>query len=119
MKNLIIFLVVMMFGFGMMGCTAAQQGAGLGGLAGMAGSALGKGDRKTTAIIGGIGAATGYMIGNEIDKQNQSQQHTPPTYQQTTPRTDCRKVITRRVIDGIMTETIEEICEGQKTTQTY
>jgi uncharacterized protein YcfJ len=117
MKNLIIFLIVMMFGFGMMGCTAAQQGATLGGLGGMAGSALGKGDRKTTAIIGGIGAAAGYMIGNEIDKQNQSQQ----SYQQSTstPRTDCRKVVTRRVIDGVMTETVEEICEGQKTTQTY
>jgi uncharacterized protein YcfJ len=116
MKNLIIFLIVCMFGFGLMGCTAAQQGATLGGLGGMAGSALGKGDRKTTAIIGGIGAATGYMIGNEIDKSRQSQQS---QQYQSQPRTNCRKVVTRRVIDGAMTETIEEICEGQKTTNTY
>jgi uncharacterized protein YcfJ len=119
MKNLIIFLIVMMFGFGMMGCTAAQQGATLGGLGGMAGSALGKGDRKTTAIIGGIGAATGYMIGNEIDKQNQSQQSQIQQQSTSQPRTNCRKVVTRRVIDGVMTETVEEICEGQKTTNTY
>jgi outer membrane lipoprotein SlyB len=118
MKNLITFLIIMMFGFGFMSCTAAQQGATLGGLGGMAGSALGKGDRSTTAIIGGVGAVTGYMIGNEIDKQRQSQQQS--TYQQSQqPRTDCRKVVTRRVIDGVMTETIEEICEGQKTTHTY
>jgi uncharacterized protein YcfJ len=117
MKNLIIFLIVMMFGFGMMGCTAAQQGATLGGLGGMAGSALGKGDRSTTAIIGGVGAVTGYMIGNEIDKSRQSQQYQPQ--QQSQPRTNCRKVVTRRIIDGVMTETVEEICEGQKTTNTY
>lgn len=106
-------LVLLIF---LTGCTAAQQGATLGGLGGMAGSALGKGDRSTTAIVGGIGAAAGYMLGNEIDKQNQSQIKAGQTG---TPRTDCRKIVTRKTVNGEMIETIEEVCEGKKTTRTY
>jgi outer membrane lipoprotein SlyB len=109
-----LMLVLLMF---LTGCTAAQQGATLGGLGGMAGSAVGKGDRSTTAIAGGIGAAAGYMLGNEIDKQNRS--HIEAAGQTTTPRTDCRKIVTRKTVNGEMIETIEEVCEGKKSTAAY
>jgi len=110
MKKLIILI---MFVF-LTGCTASQQGALLGGLTGMAGSAVGKGDRKTTAIAGAVGAATGYMIGNEIDKQN-----TPASVNTNNGQTDCEKVVIRKTVNGITTETIEEVCKGNKTLNTY
>lgn len=117
MKNIIMITIIGIF---LSSCTAAQQGAVLGGLGGAAGSAFGKGDRKTTAIIGGVGAATGYMIGNEMDKKkNQSQNNHQYQSAPGSPRTDCRKVVTRRIIDGAVTESMEEVCEGQKSTQTY
>lgn len=72
-KIYIIILVTCLFIFS--GCVSnnAQRGAVIGGLGGMAGSALGKGDRTTTAVIGGIAAVTGYIVGNELDKQQQRQ----------------------------------------------
>jgi outer membrane lipoprotein SlyB len=104
------------------GCTTtnAQKGAVVGGLGGMAGSALGKGDRKTTAITGAAGAALGYVIGNEIDKKTPTQdptQQAPMSASQ--PRTDCTKVIVRTTKNGQTVETVEERCEAVKTTTTY
>ena len=117
MKNVMKLMLIIVVGLFLSSCTAAQKGAGIGGLAGMAGSAIGKGDRKTTAIAGGIGAVVGYLIGNEVDK-SQPQQHIQPQ-QSGSPRTDCRKIVTRRTVGGVTTETIQEDCTGQKTTQTY
>jgi len=72
MKKSILLLIVCIFLF--TGCVAsnAQKGAGIGGLAGMAGSALGKGDRKTTMLLGLGGSVLGYLIGNEVDKSGHS-----------------------------------------------
>ena len=115
--------------------SGAQKGAGIGALSGMAGSALGKGDRNTTLLLGGAGAILGYMLGNEIDKNN----HIPPAYQSNRyqqpqrhtsmyggqqqgynePRTDCQKVTVRNWVNGQLVETIEERCEGRKTTYRY
>jgi uncharacterized protein YcfJ len=120
MKKNIIIVILLFFVAILSGCTAAQQGSVLGGLGGMAGSAIGKGDRKTTAISGAAGAAVGYMIGNEIDKQGaQVSTYETEPYYSPTQKTDCRKIVTRKTKDGVTTETIEEVCEGRKTTSTY
>ena len=120
MKRL-FFISLIICIFVTIGCVSnrAQQGAVLGGLTGMAGSALGKGDRETTAIAGGIGAVTGYIIGNEMDKNAQKKVETPRKVSDN-ERTECTKVIVRKVgPNGKVTETIEERCEGRKITNTY
>jgi len=125
MKKIILVLVFCMF---MVGCvSSAQNGALLGGLGGMAGSALGKGDVRTTLLIGAAGTAVGYMLGNEMDKQRQQSQsyHVPPAINYTpsashsvpmnyTPNYNiCRKVTKRFLRDGCMVTTIEDICEDR------
>lgn len=119
MKNWIMVVILCLFTIGCVSSNA-QKGAVLGGLGGMAGSALGKGDRSTTAIIGGVGAVTGYLIGNEMDKANNRQnQHVTPAYNNNNQQTNCRKVTKRTYENGQVVETIEEICEGRKVTDTY
>lgn len=146
MKKLIILFFVMIF---LTGCvsTKGQGGAFIGGLAGMAGSALGKGNRPTTIILGSAGAILGYMIGNEMDKEDHMQKDTiyvenmqtdsyqnndnyyqsnnnyyqrNSNYQRNNDITDCRKITTRLTDEmGRTSETIEEICEGNRIERTY
>lgn len=107
--------------------TRAQQGAILGGYSGALGSVIGKGDRTTTAIIGGAGAVLGYIIGNEFDKVDTRNQIYNQSYnnqryntnQSYNPTTECRKVTKRSYQNGQVIETIEEICEGRRVTNTY
>ncbi|MEM1107687.1 MAG: glycine zipper domain-containing protein [Planctomycetota bacterium] len=63
-------LTVLLF---LSGCqTSAQSGAAIGaGIGVLAGQAIG-GNTEDTLIGGVIGAGTGYVIGNEIDKQEQA-----------------------------------------------
>ena len=116
-------IVVFLMGLFFTGCVSsnAQKGAVLGGLGGMAGSALGKGDRKTTALTGAAGAVAGYLIGNEIDKNEQRQynqnRYIAPSNNQ--PVTECEKIVVRTMENGKWVETIEERCHGRKTTNTY
>lgn len=121
MKKILSLILICMFIVMVSGCgTKSQTGAVLGGLTGMAGSALGKGDRRTTAIIGGIGTAIGYAIGNELDKNDQQKEIGSYNNQNNTnKKTDCRKITKRVTVDGKTTETIEEVCEGNKTERIY
>ena len=128
MKKFILMTIVI--SFISMGCMAsnAQRGAALGGIGGMAGSLIGKGDRRTTALYGAGGAALGYFIGNEMDKNNTT--HTTQysrvpnsdgyySDQSPTPRTECRKIITRRIENGKTIEIVEERCDGRKVEYSY
>jgi hypothetical protein len=117
MKNLFIIICITLF---FTGCITsnAQKGAILGGLSGMAGSALGKGDRRTTVLYGTGGTLIGYLIGNEIDKNKQMQYNQLyNNYNQ--PVTECEKIVVRTMKNGQWVETIEERCHGRKTTNTY
>lgn len=156
MKHLFLMVIMCLF---LTGCvmSSAQKGAGIGGLAGMAGSALGKGDRRTTAIYGAAGALLGYIIGNEMDKndssQNREQSYMVPvgggsqafrnpnvdnrynnqynsgynnqynnqhnSQYSSGPRTDCRKIITRKTVNGQIVETVEEVCNSTKSEYGY
>ena len=122
MKRFCVLCIILFFCImsltGLTGCVSsnAQKGAGLGAVTGYIGSSLlGDNDRRTSAIYGAGGAIIGYVIGNEMDK-NQVRQ---PVYNPNSPRTNCRKVITRRTINGKTVETIKETCNGTKTVNTY
>ena len=113
---------------------SAQKGALIGGGAGILASLVGGSHSKKTVMYGGGGALLGYIIGNEMDKNKpvqpiQQQQNQPQSYDQqreeayrtsqypvqnTNQRTKCHKVIVRTWKNGVMTETIEERCEGNK-----
>lgn len=109
---------------------SAQKGALIGGGAGILASLVGGSHTKKTVMYGGGGALLGYIIGNEMDKNQPVQPvQQPQTYEQqreeayrtsqypvqdTNQRTKCRKVIVRTWKDGVMTETIEERCDAEK-----
>jgi len=84
MKRICRWSLILICMFFLTGCVAtnAQKSAGIGSLAGMAGSALGKGDRNTTLLLGGAGAILGYMIGNEMDKNIYQQPRNNSYHQQ-------------------------------------
>jgi uncharacterized protein YcfJ len=149
MKNIYILSIICLFCIYIFsGCTStyAQRGAYVGGYTGALGSVIGKGDITTTAVASGIGAVTGYIIGNEIDKQqlyynvkpkinqystipkqsyyNTNQYNPNHIYidQQQHPneRTNCKKITTKKIFsDGSHEVTVEEICEGRRITNTY
>lgn len=115
-----------------------QKGAAVGaGIGALMGQAIGR-DTKGTLLGAGIGTLLGAIVGNAADQSNQAARDAaltnkrvvyydnqggaveaipgPPDRQ----RTDCRKV-TKRVWDRgqLVSETVEEVCEGEKTTGNY
>lgn len=76
MKKTILIIVMLAFVVTATGCASmnkAQQGAGLGSLAGGLIGSLVSGDKEIGAAIGAlIGGGIGYMVGNEWDKYDQA-----------------------------------------------
>jgi uncharacterized protein YcfJ len=114
-----------------------QSGALLGAGAGaLAGQAIGR-DTKGTLIGAAVGTLVGAIAGNAYDQQAQAARDAYSTNKRIiyhdnqggsveaypeppTQRTDCRKV-TKRVWDRgtLVSETVEEICEGDKRSRDY
>ena len=113
-----------------------QKGAAIGAGVGAVGGAI-LGDLKGSLIGAGIGTLLGAVIGNAVDQQHQASRDAAVTNKRvvyyddhggaveafpgpSNKRTDCRKV-TKRVWDkgNLVSETVEEICEGEKSTTDY
>jgi len=114
-----------------------QKGAVIGGgLGALLGQAIG-GDSEATLLGAGIGTVVGALAGNArdqdyqaardaaainkrviyVDNQGRAAEAIPgPSSRQT----NCRKVTKRQWDNGqLLSETIEEICEGEKTSRDY
>lgn len=116
-----------------------QRGAAIGaGVGAGIGQAIGR-NTGATLIGAGVGTLIGAIIGNAVDQSNQALHEAavtnkrivyyddrggaveatpiPPTEDQ---HTNCRKV-TKRVWENgrLISETIDEICEGEKYTRDY
>ena len=114
-----------------------QRGAAIGaGIGALMGQAIGR-DAEATLIGAGIGTLVGAIAGNAIDQEHQAARDAAMTNKrivyvdrdgraveaipvQNDQQTNCRKVTKRQWDNGQMiSETVEEICEGEKTTRDY
>ena len=114
-----------------------QKGAVLGGgLGALLGQAIG-GDSEATLLGAGIGTVVGALAGNARDQEHQAARDAAAINKrviyvdnqgraveaipmQGSQQTNCRKVTKRQWDNGQMvSETIEEICEGEKTSRDY
>ncbi len=115
-----------------------QRGAAIGaGVGALSGHLLGR-DGRATLIGAGVGTLLGAVVGNAVDQQHQIAREAAlndrrivyydreedyaleaipgPRDQQT----KCRKVTKREWDKGyLVSEKVEEICEGEKQTRTY
>jgi outer membrane lipoprotein SlyB len=114
-----------------------QKGAVIGaGVGALAGQAIGR-NTEGTLIGAGVGTLLGAIIGNAVDQNDQAAREAAMTNKrivyydnqggavealpgQVNRQTDCRKV-TKRVWDqgNLVSETVEEICEGEKSSSDY
>jgi uncharacterized protein YcfJ len=114
-----------------------QKGAAIGaGIGALLGQAIGR-DTEATLLGAGIGTLIGAIAGNAVDQdyeaardaamlnkrvvyvdsQGRAVEAIP---QQSTQQTNCRKVTKRHWDNGqLISETIEEICEGEKSSKDY
>jgi len=117
-----------------------QKGAAVGaGIGALLGQALGK-DTGGTLLGAGIGTLIGAIAGNAVDQEYQATKAAAQTNKRVVyvddhggaveaipkpmnreqQETNCRKVTKRVWNKGeIVSETIEEICEGEKTSRDY
>ncbi len=114
-----------------------QRGAAIGaGIGALLGQAIGR-DSEATWLGAGIGTLVGAIAGNAIDQEHQAARDAAMTNKrivyvdrdgraveaipvQNDHQTNCRKVTKRQWDNGQMiSETVEEICEGEKTTRDY
>jgi len=114
-----------------------QRGAAIGaGIGALLGQALGR-DKEATLIGAGVGTLVGAITGNAIDQEHQAARDAARTNKRVvyvdrgghaveaipdrnSQQTNCRKVTKRQWDNGQMiSETVEEICEGEKTTRDY
>ena len=115
-----------------------QRGAAIGaGVGALSGHILGR-DGKATLIGAGIGTLLGAVVGNAVDQQHQIAReaalndrrivyydHKEDYAIEAIPgpkdqHTKCRKVTKREWDKGyLVSEKVEEICEGEKQTRTY
>ena len=111
----------------------AAIGAGIGALLGQA---IGR-DTEATLLGAGIGTVVGAIAGNAIDQDHQAARDAAMLNKrvvyvddqgraveaipvQNSQQTNCRKVTKRHWDNGqLISETIEEICEGEKTSKDY
>jgi uncharacterized protein YcfJ len=114
-----------------------QKGAAIGaGIGALLGQAIGR-DTGSTLLGAGIGTLVGTIAGNAVDQSHRASREAartnkrvvyiddnrtaveaiPGPYNQ---QTNCRKV-TKRLWDKgtLVSETVEEICEGEKTSPDY
>jgi outer membrane lipoprotein SlyB len=144
MKNNITLLLVISLMFTLVSCATVpedryntQKGAVVGGgLGALLGQAIG-GDSEATLLGAGIGTVVGALAGNArdqdyqaardaaainkrviyVDQQGRAVEAIP---MQSSQQTNCRKVTKRQWDNGQMvSETIEEICEGEKSSRDY
>jgi uncharacterized protein YcfJ len=114
-----------------------QRGAALGaGLGAVAGQAIGR-NTEATLLGAGIGTLLGAIMGNAVDQTHQAARDAAVTNKRVVyyddqggaveaipgpmdQHTKCRKV-TNRVWDKgtLVSEKVEEVCEGEKTTSSY
>ena len=114
-----------------------QKGAVVGaGIGALLGQAIGR-DTEGTLLGAGIGTLVGAIAGNAVDQDYQAARDAAMLNKrviyvddkgraieaipdQGSQQTNCRKVTKRHWDNGqLISETIEEICEGQKTTGDY
>ena len=114
-----------------------QKGAATGaGIGAIMGQAIGR-DTEGTLLGAGIGTLLGAIVGNAVDQSHQASREAAVTNKRVVyyddrggaveaipgpfnQGTDCRKV-TKRVWDKgtLVSETVEEVCEGKKTSRDY
>jgi uncharacterized protein YcfJ len=100
------------------------------------GQAIG-GDTEGTLLGAGIGTLVGAIAGNAVDQEHQAARDAARTNKrivyvdkrghaveaipiQNDRQTNCRKVTKRQWDNGqLISETVEEICEGEKTSMNY
>jgi outer membrane lipoprotein SlyB len=114
-----------------------QKGAAIGaGIGALLGQAIG-GDTEATLLGAGIGTVVGAVAGNAVDQDHQAARDAAMLNKrvvyvdghgraveaipvESSQQTNCRKVTKRHWDNGqLISETIEEICEGEKTSKDY
>ena len=114
-----------------------QRGAVIGaGIGALMGQAIGR-DAEATLLGAGIGTLVGAIAGNAADQEYQAARDAARTNKrivyvdrggraveaipaQNDQQTNCRKITKRQWDNGqLISETVEEICEGEKTSGNY
>ena len=144
MKNNILSIIIISLMFLSVSCATVpqdryntQKGAAIGaGIGALLGQAIGR-DTEGTLLGAGIGTVVGAIAGNAVDQDHQAARDAAMLNKrvvyiddqgqaveaipvQGSQQTNCRKV-TKRLWDNgqLISETIEEICEGEKTSKDY
>lgn len=127
MKKLICLLIIGVFLLA--GCAShTGRGAGIGAGAGTIASVIAGKSGSTAALLIMGGALLGGAVGLAMDEQAKQVSMQPENRGKTVmvieeepnQGTKCTKVTKRRWKDGnMLNETIEEICDGHKSTSTY
>ena len=114
-----------------------QRGAMIGaGIGALMGQAIGR-DTEGTLLGAGIGTLVGAIAGNAVDQEHQAARDAARLNKrvvyldkkghaveaipvQNDQQTNCRKITKRQWDNGrLISETVEEICEGEKTSGEY
>jgi uncharacterized protein YcfJ len=114
-----------------------QKGAAIGaGIGALLGQAIGR-DTEGTLLGAGIGTVVGAIAGNAVDQDYQAARDAAALNKrviyvdrngraveafpvQDSQETNCRKITKRQWDNGrLVSETVEEICEGEKKTREY
>ena len=114
-----------------------QRGAAVGaGIGALMGQAMGR-NIESTLLGAGIGTLVGAIAGNAVDQENQAARDAARTNKrvvyvdrhgraveaipvQGDKQTNCRKITKRQWDNGqLISETVEEICEGEQRTRDY
>lgn len=146
MKALSIFLVLIVATLSLISCAApgsdgynAQRGAAIGaGVGAGLGQVIGR-DTEATLLGAGVGTLIGAIIGNVVDQGNEASREAALTNKRIVyyddrggaleanpipvpedQKTNCSKV-TKRVWENgrLVSETVEEVCEGEKYSRDY
>ena len=114
-----------------------QKGAAIGaGIGALLGQAIGR-DTEGTLLGAGIGTVVGAIAGNAVDQDYQAARDAAMLNKrvvyvddqgraveaipmQSSQQTNCRKITKRQWDNGqLISETVEEICEGEKKSKDY
>jgi uncharacterized protein YcfJ len=143
MKRKAMLFVLLPLMVGVLSCAAprdrynTQKGAAIGaGIGAVAGQAIGR-NTESTLLGAGIGTLLGAIIGNAVDQTDQASREAAMTNKRVVyyddkggaieaipgpvdQHTKCRKVTNRVWENGtLVSEKVEEVCEGEKYTRDY